>query len=49
MLADITTRKGATLEDINQDSVWINGADWIKQDEKNVRLQTVSHIVLFNV
>ena len=35
MLADIATRKGATLEDINQTSTWINGAEWMKYKEED--------------
>jgi len=30
MVADIGTRRGATLEDVNQDSAWINGLPWMK-------------------
>ena len=30
MIADIGTRRGATLKDIDQQSVWINGYPWMK-------------------
>ena len=48
MLADIATRKGATLEDINQTSTWINGAEWMKYKEEDFPTQTVSQIILSN-
>ena len=30
MVADIGTRRGATLKDVDQNSVWINGYPWMK-------------------
>ena len=48
MLADIATRKGATLEDINQNSTWINGLEWMKHKEEEFPTQTVSKIILTN-
>ena len=32
MIADLGTRKGATLENVNKDSAWINGFQWMKLD-----------------
>ena len=34
MIADIGTRRGAALEDISAESVWINGYPWMKLDVK---------------
>jgi len=31
MLADVATRRGASLQDINNQSRWINGDDWMKE------------------
>ena len=32
MLADIGTRRGVTIEDVNQHSLWMNGYQWMKLD-----------------
>ena len=32
MIADLGTRKGATTQDVNQDSAWINGHAWMTLD-----------------
>ena len=32
MLADIGTRPGVTIEDVNQHSLWMNGYQWMKLD-----------------
>ena len=29
MIADIGTRRGATIQDVDQSSAWINGFDWM--------------------
>jgi len=39
MMADIGTRKGATLQDVNQSSVWVNGLPWMKQDSSTFPMQ----------
>ena len=46
MLADIGTRKGAMLEDINQDSVWVNGLPWMKLDKSEFPMSTSDEIKL---
>ena len=46
MLADIGTRKGVVLEDINQDSVWVNGLPWIKLDKSEFPISTSDEIKL---
>jgi len=46
MLADIATRKGAKLEDINCNSEWINGSEWMYFNEEDFPTKTVSQIIL---
>ena len=46
MLADIGTRKGVTLDDINQVSVWVNGLSWIKLDKSEFPMSTSDEIKL---
>ena len=36
MIADIGTRKGTTLEEVNQSSIWINGFNWMKNEKSNL-------------
>jgi len=48
MLADIGTRRGAKLADVDQNSLWINGADWMKHNEEDFPIKTVSQIILTN-
>ena len=40
MIADIGTRKGATLDDVNQESSWINGFEWMKLEKSAISSQT---------
>ena len=44
MLADIATRKGATLDDVNSNSIWINGHPWLRGDKSTFPTKTVSQI-----
>ena len=46
MLADIGTRKGATLSDVSDDSEWINGQDWTKGEESLFPIKTFREAVL---
>ena len=46
MLADIDTRKSVMLEDINQDSVLVNGLPWIKLDKSEFPISTSDEIKL---
>ena len=48
MLADIGTRKGASLADVDQNSKWINGAGWMHHNESSFPTQTVSNVILTN-
>lgn len=40
MLADIGTRRGATINDVNKDSVWINGYDWMCGDQSSFPIKS---------
>ena len=46
MIADIGTRPGATINDIDENSVWINGYDWMKKDESQFPDMTVEELKL---
>ena len=46
MIADIGTRKGAKLEDVSENSVWIKGLDWMHKDKSEFPVSTVNEIKL---
>lgn len=49
MAADIGTRKGATLEDIDQSSTWINGFPWMVLDHTSFPMKSSEEIKLNEV
>ena len=46
MIADIGTCRGAALEDISAESMWINGYRWMKLDVKEFPTKTIEEIKL---
>ena len=46
MPADLGTRKGATIADVNQESDWINGLPWMRDDEDDFPTQSVEDLAL---
>ena len=46
MIADIGTRKGATIADVGPDSQWINGFPWMKGPESEFPMLTPAEIIL---
>ena len=46
MLADIGTRKGVALQDINQCSVWVNGLPQMKHEKSEFPMSTSDEIKL---
>ena len=48
MIADIGTRRGASLEDVNQSSKWINGFQWMKLDVSQFPMKSVQDLHLSN-
>ena len=46
MIADFGTRKGVKTEQIDQDSVWKNGFEWIKLESSKFPTKTVKEIQL---
>ncbi|XP_066914399.1 uncharacterized protein [Clytia hemisphaerica] len=46
MLADLPTRRGCKLFDINNSSRWINGDSWMTTDVKDFPIKKVSQIIL---
>ncbi len=45
-IADLGTRKGATVEDVGPDSNWIQGSPWMREKESDFPLKTVTDLVL---
>jgi len=48
MLADLGTRGGVNLHDVNEDSTWFNGQPWMNLDETTFPVKKVSEIILTN-
>ena len=48
MIADLGTRRGATIDDVNQSSVWINGYEWMKNDVQHMPIKSIKLIKLKN-
>ena len=48
-VADIGTRKGAQIKDVDRDSVWNKGMDWMRQEEKDFPTMTVDEINFKNI
>ena len=46
MLADLGTRKGASIQDIGRDSLWINGYPWMKKTSDNFPVKTIEEVKL---
>ena len=46
MIADIGTRKGITVADVGPDSAWINGMSWMRGEESDFPVKTVSELIL---
>ena len=46
MIADIGTRRGVGVEDICQESIWINGFPWMSEDQSNFPITKVSDLNL---
>ena len=49
MIADIGTRKGVTLRDIDSESTWMNGFEWMKLDKSEFPVQSVQELKLDSV
>lgn len=46
MIADIGTRKGATLKDVSRTSTWINGFDWMHLDHSQFPIKSAENLKL---
>ena len=47
-MADIGTRKGCQIKDVEQNSLWINGHDWMHQERNQFPVQSVQDVILSN-
>ena len=45
-LADIGTRRGRTLRDVDQDSKWINGTDWMRKEASSFPVKSAKELCL---
>ena len=45
-IADLGTRRGTTLEDINSSSQWINGLSWMNKEVEDFPMKTVRELSL---
>ncbi|MEM7375655.1 MAG: hypothetical protein AAF587_44090, partial [Bacteroidota bacterium] len=48
MIADIGTRKGASLADVSEDSTWFNGFQWMSESKSAFPVKSVNDIKLTN-
>jgi len=46
MIADIGTRRGSTIEDVEQNSIWINGFDWMSKPNSLFPITSVKELKL---
>ena len=46
MIADIGTRKGASIQDVNAQSTWINGFDWMRKYQLEFPIKSYSQLRL---
>ena len=46
MIADLGTRRGTTLEDINSSSQWINGLSWMTKEVEDLPMKPVRELFL---
>ena len=46
MIADIGTRKGTTIKDVDQSSVWTNGYQWMQNDSTTFKMSTAEELRL---
>ena len=49
MIADLGTRRGAKLKDVDKNSSWINGLPWMQQPSSNFPMQTAQELRLSDV
>ena len=45
-IADLGTRKGATIDDVKPGSLWDKGLPWMSEKEENFPLKTVNDLIL---
>ena len=46
MIADIGTRRGTKLKDIDQNSTWINGFKWMHEEKENFPMKQINQLKL---
>ena len=46
MIADLSTRKGVKIEEVEPNSSWVKGYPWMREAETKHPIKTVSEIVL---
>ena len=46
MIADIGTRKSASIQDVNAQSTWLNGYNWMRKDQSEFPIKSASQLKL---
>ena len=46
LIADLGTRKGAKIQDVDMNSDWINGYEWMRQERSSFPIKAVKDLVL---
>ena len=46
MLADIGTRRGTSIQEVDKDSAWINGHDWMHHDQSAFPIKSAQNLKL---
>ena len=46
MIADLSTRKGVTIEEVNKDSTWFNGYPWMQKDISEFPIKSIEEVKL---
>ena len=49
MIADIGTRKGVSIRDVDQSSAWINGYEWMRKVVSKFPIKSIDELKLSNV
>ena len=48
LIADLGTRRGVNLSDVDANSAWINGYPWMREDESTFPIKSVKDLILSN-
>ena len=46
MIADLGTHQGVSITDVDQSSVWINGYEWMRQEQSRFPIKSITELKL---